>query len=253
MITLLRKIRKNLLSKSNFYSYLLYAIGEIALVVIGILLALQINNWNEQRKNRAAELKALNDLQQEFLATKALLLDKKEKLQFGTQFLDHYIQKMVAGEATMEDYVDFYNKMRGRKLGIGTTDPPLGVLNSLLNSGDINLIRNDSLKVLLTSWKDVFMDFREDEAHNLDRMLSSNNYRDDQVPRLFHRNQRIQYKHYPEPLLEEKVQKLLNDFKYQNRVIRIGGTLKNLLHSALDDLLSQVDQIIEWIEAAKAS
>ena len=50
MIKFFRRIRRTLLSENKFSKYLLYALGEIILVVIGILLALQINNWNEQRK-----------------------------------------------------------------------------------------------------------------------------------------------------------------------------------------------------------
>ncbi len=51
MLTFLREIRKSFLVSGSTRKYLLYAIGEIALVVIGILIALQINNWNEARKN----------------------------------------------------------------------------------------------------------------------------------------------------------------------------------------------------------
>jgi len=50
MLTFFRRIRKGLLASGATSKYLLYAIGEIALVVIGILIALQINNWNEDRK-----------------------------------------------------------------------------------------------------------------------------------------------------------------------------------------------------------
>lgn len=50
MIKFYRKIRQNLLTENKFSKYLIYAIGEIILVVIGILIALQINNWNEKRK-----------------------------------------------------------------------------------------------------------------------------------------------------------------------------------------------------------
>lgn len=55
MIKFFRRIRQSLLSENKFSKYLLYAIGEIILVVIGILIALQINNWNENRKNRITE------------------------------------------------------------------------------------------------------------------------------------------------------------------------------------------------------
>ena len=52
MLTFLRKIRKSLIESGAARKYVLYAIGEIALVVIGILIALEINNWNEGRKTR---------------------------------------------------------------------------------------------------------------------------------------------------------------------------------------------------------
>jgi len=51
MIKVFRKIRQNLLSENKLSEYLLYAAGEIFLVVVGILIALQINNWNENRLN----------------------------------------------------------------------------------------------------------------------------------------------------------------------------------------------------------
>lgn len=51
MIKFFRRIRQRLLQENQFSKYLLYAIGEIILVVIGILIALQVNNWNESRKN----------------------------------------------------------------------------------------------------------------------------------------------------------------------------------------------------------
>ena len=63
MLTFLRKIRKLLIEPGNARKYLLYAVGEIALVVIGILIALQINNWNEWRKDRIIEKEILHDLQ----------------------------------------------------------------------------------------------------------------------------------------------------------------------------------------------
>lgn len=55
MIQFFRNIRQKLLSDNKFSKYLAYAIGEIVLVVIGILIALSINNWNENRKNRNTE------------------------------------------------------------------------------------------------------------------------------------------------------------------------------------------------------
>jgi hypothetical protein len=55
MIKFFRKIRQRLLSENKISKYFLYAVGEIVLVVIGILIALQINNWNQGRKNDSLE------------------------------------------------------------------------------------------------------------------------------------------------------------------------------------------------------
>jgi hypothetical protein len=62
MIKFFRTIRQNLLNEGKTSKYLKYAIGEIVLVVIGILIALAINNWNEDRKSDVVELKLLEEL-----------------------------------------------------------------------------------------------------------------------------------------------------------------------------------------------
>jgi hypothetical protein len=77
MLTFLRKIRRSLIESGAAQKYLLYAIGEIALVVIGILIALQINNWNEGRKARILE--------------KDILIEIKNTLQINSELLESHI------------------------------------------------------------------------------------------------------------------------------------------------------------------
>ena len=62
MLTLLRKIRRSLLESSSIGQYLVYAIGEVLLVAIGILLALQVNNWNEEKKRLSLEREMLQSI-----------------------------------------------------------------------------------------------------------------------------------------------------------------------------------------------
>ena len=73
MIKLFRKIRQGILSKNKFGEYIIYAIGEIILVVIGILIALSINNWNEERKNRAFEKEILEQIRANLIKDKLSL------------------------------------------------------------------------------------------------------------------------------------------------------------------------------------
>ena len=75
MIKFFRKIRQGLLTEKKFSKYLLYAIGEIILVVVGILIALSINNWNEEKKLIDREIGYLNELSGEFKANKIILED----------------------------------------------------------------------------------------------------------------------------------------------------------------------------------
>ena len=65
MIKFFRKIRQNLLMENKTGKYFKYAIGEIVLVVIGILIALQINNWNENQKKTVLESQYLIRLKEE--------------------------------------------------------------------------------------------------------------------------------------------------------------------------------------------
>jgi sensor domain CHASE-containing protein len=67
MIKYFRKIRKKLLTENKFSKYLLYAIGEIILVVVGILIAVQLNNQNEFRKQKLIEIDILDGIRNDIL------------------------------------------------------------------------------------------------------------------------------------------------------------------------------------------
>ena len=85
MLKFFRKIRQQKLSENHFSKYLLYALGEVLLVVIGILMALQINNWSEDRKEFAQELEITAELYAELdrnlTYTKGAIKDVEERIQ----------------------------------------------------------------------------------------------------------------------------------------------------------------------------
>jgi hypothetical protein len=94
MIKFFRKIRKELFVENRFNKYLLYAIGEIVLVVIGILIALQINNWNEEKKERITEKKILKELLVDLEISKADLendIDVNKKNLKKTEIIKNHI------------------------------------------------------------------------------------------------------------------------------------------------------------------
>ena len=158
MIKFFRKIRYNLMEQNKTGKYFKYAIGEIVLVVIGILIALSINNWNESRKDLKTELNSLISLKQEFEHNKSLLSEMQKLRQEIIEPNKAFNKLLSSGKFTYEDI------LKGtRKLFWSTSNPSYGVLNSLIASGEINLIKPDSLKFRISNWKDFLVDFLEDE------------------------------------------------------------------------------------------
>jgi hypothetical protein len=95
MIKFFRKIRQKLLSENKFSKYMIYAIGEIILVVIGILIALQINNWNENRKLQNQELSLLSEIRTNLISSYKSL--KKDSL---------YSQSDILQYEKIENYIE---------------------------------------------------------------------------------------------------------------------------------------------------
>ena len=96
MIKFFRKIRQKMLTDNKFSKYLLYAIGEIILVVVGILIALSINNWNENNKQRIKEKAILENLKtslEDDISTHNFHLQIHEETQYSIQFLIEYMEK----------------------------------------------------------------------------------------------------------------------------------------------------------------
>ena len=73
MIKFFRKIRFDLMEKNKTGKYLKYAIGEIVLVVLGILIALSINSWNQDRIDKRSESKYLQELKREIQSNNTVL------------------------------------------------------------------------------------------------------------------------------------------------------------------------------------
>lgn len=78
MIKFFRKIRQQLLTENKFNRYLLYALGEIFLVVIGILIALQINTWNKEIQDNARERTSLENLIADLVIQKEIILEQQD-------------------------------------------------------------------------------------------------------------------------------------------------------------------------------
>jgi len=161
MIKLFRHIRQNLIMENNTSKYLKYAIGEIVLVVIGILIALQVNNWNENRRSIIKKEKLLNALKIEFISN----LTQLEKVLYFDDIVLKGTKKLMSIDP--ENSVDITSDSMPNWLQNAsfrwTFNPINGALKTGISSGEIHLIQNDSLVNLLFGWQDFVADARENE------------------------------------------------------------------------------------------
>lgn len=162
MIKFFRKIRQKLLIENRFSKYLVYAIGEIVLVVIGILIAIQLNEWRNDTLNAKQKQNVLKALQTEFSAN----LTQLDSVVFYTEKIKNTyprVMELTRADTTGVDnevYVEPY-----QNLGWTWTFNPInGALRSAISSGEIHLINNDRLIELLFSWEDVVRDSEEEAA-----------------------------------------------------------------------------------------
>ena len=161
MIPFFRKIRKKMADDNRPLKYMRYAVGEIVLVVIGILIALQINNWNEARKDKIIEQKVLKTLRSDFKSNKAQLKDNIDETEKMVSDISQLFElfRMTQSELSLIPKDSIKTDIKG----YSTFNPSDGALTSLLLSGELNIITNDSLKNKLTNWPNLVNDAKEDE------------------------------------------------------------------------------------------
>jgi len=158
MIKLFRNIRQKLLAEGKTTNYLKYAIGEIVLVVIGILIALSINNWNEARKNHIEEIALLNQLKSEF---KSNLKQLDEKIAIRNEMITASFNLLHYMDNPAQQNTDSVIKYMVPIMLVPTFDP---VINDIMSSGRIALLKNAKLKELLSRWTSEIVQVTEEEV-----------------------------------------------------------------------------------------
>ncbi len=237
MIKFFSKIRQKLLSGNKFSTYLLYAIGEIVLVVIGILIAIQVNNHYEKKKERSKEQAYLKEINLDFKSNKEQLdsiiaynkvsLHAGRRLQEILKKFDADNPKITAGNRKLADSIGYYNNLAWRNKSF---NPKNGTVEALLNSSSFDLITNDTLRRNLISWRDVLGDYLEEEQFSIDFLFR-------------------EYGPWARANIDPKAAKAL--FSVQNRNYlfkRIGDLNNNLTTVKEEGIVDMINEIIRLTE-----
>ena len=151
MLGFLRRLRRTLIEEGHLRKYLVYAVGEILLVVIGILIALQFNNWSQYKQARMEEQDLLRALVQELQHNDRLLAQTVSDIDYGIQRLDAFLEtNLEEVKAISEDSVSFGIVRPIRRFF--TTELAVGALHSAVNSGKLDLIENSEIRSKLAQY-----------------------------------------------------------------------------------------------------
>ena len=172
MIKFFRHIRKSLLMENKTGKYFKYAIGEIILVVIGILIALSINNWNQDRMTSNKETTILANIHKEFTENKKQLekIVKKHKEEFTN--CAKIISLFPITSKPEPKVLDSLSSYLWESYDGYTYNPSQTSINALTSTSSFDIISNERLRNLLISWSDLVKDYQEEEEHNKNFILN---------------------------------------------------------------------------------
>ncbi len=153
MIKFFRNIRQSMINQNRFSRYLLYAVGEIILVVIGILIALSINNWNQDRLNQLEKRELLSKLNAEFQANKKVLIEyriaENKAMNSGIELM-----KLIgSSEDELANHnLDslLYESFPSNELAFANN-----AVNSIVQNGRLNLFKDETITTWLYHWNSL--------------------------------------------------------------------------------------------------
>jgi hypothetical protein len=162
MIKFFRKIRQNMIKENRVSKYILYALGEILLVVIGILIALNINNNNELKQQRVKELNYLKNIKTDLKLNIAHLDNyintRETAINSANTIIAHYEGKPITDlKAFSRHTVNIYTWRKFFQIN--------NTFQELINSGNLALISNDSIKGTLLNMESLYKVMKDEEAH----------------------------------------------------------------------------------------
>ena len=162
MLRFFRQIRQRLLSENRTSKYMLYAVGEILLVVIGILIALQVNNWNEERQWRQVEKKYFHNLKNDLHAD-IERLDQIIALGNSKVKAAQIVKVKSAGDSIGSLY-DFSDNMQ-TLIFVDDFRPNENTYEEMKSSGNFSTLRNDDLKLKLINLRKTYTEIQASQEH----------------------------------------------------------------------------------------
>ena len=253
MLRFFRKIRQNLLAENKFTKYLFYALGEIILVVIGILIALAINNVNQKRLTEKNEETYLIGLKEEFqtskLKLKELIAVNQSNYTGAKQILKY------TNANAMPPSEDLFSKVLYSTFSTDIAfNPNNSLLQEMINSGNLKNLSNPELRIELTNWVSTIEDIRrQEEELGIQRikvldMFRTNNY---SLRTIFEKAGVSESLGLPNTEITESNLGLLDSKEFENNVLMFIITSYATEEVHYRPLMQDLDKILKLIDIKK--
>jgi hypothetical protein len=253
MLRFFRKIRQNLLAENKFTKYLFYALGEIILVVIGILIALAINNANQKRLTEKNEETYLIGLKEEFqtskLKLKELIAVNQSNYTGAKQILEY------TNANAMPPSEDLFSKVLYSTFSTDIAfNPNNSLLQEMINSGNLKNLSNPELRIELTNWVSTIEDIRrQEEELGIQRikvldMFRTNNY---SLRTIFEKAGVSESLGLPNTEITESNLSLLDSKEFENNVLMFIITSYATEEVHYRPLMQDLDKILKLIDIKK--
>lgn len=159
----MQKVRQKLLAERNFQKYLAYGIGEILLVMLGILLALTVNNWNERRKLDQTEIQSYGNLKRQLEEDKRFILSN---IAFNDRYHQQYRYALKLLQENDRSNLDTLATIALNLLENSDFHQQRNIYGSLVNSGEIKLLNNKAIVEGLQQLDETYVYINKlEEAH----------------------------------------------------------------------------------------
>ena len=233
MIKFFRKIRQRMLTENKFSKYLIYAIGEIILVVVGILIALGINNWNDANNLTNKETTLLIEMKSNLESDLEGLkwdINKNEKLLKANRI----VLKSLNNSVYHDSLNLYYTWIKGNTVFVKNTSAFKN-----LESFGLDIIKNDSLRIKITNLYST----RYEYIRYIEQVRDEKFQYEQIIPQIT-KHLRLSSENLYEPINVDELS-LNNEFK---SVIKLNCDMRNYIITIYKDIEKTITELIDAIE-----